>query len=100
MKICLRLLEDIWTVGKTSTLMVRKLCQGICRMPLVSFFYKTYLDANNSGNMENRSSDSGIIVYVNNVPIDEERHCCGKRYVVLLWSIGGLPPACYSFWIH
>ena len=30
---------------------------------------KAYVDANHSGNMENRSSHSGIIIYVNNEPI-------------------------------
>ena len=30
---------------------------------------KAYVDANYSGNMENRRSHSGIIIYVNNAPI-------------------------------
>ena len=30
---------------------------------------KAYMDANHAGNMENRRSHSGIIIYVNNAPI-------------------------------
>ena len=30
---------------------------------------KAYVDANHAGNMENRRSHYGIIIYVNNVPI-------------------------------
>ena len=30
---------------------------------------KAYVDANHSGNMTNRRSHSGIIIYVNNAPI-------------------------------
>ena len=33
-------------------------------------------------------------------PDDEERHCCGKSYVVRLWSTGGFPPVWYSYWSH
>ena len=30
---------------------------------------KSYVDANHEGNMANRKSHSGIIIYVNNAPI-------------------------------
>ena len=30
---------------------------------------KDYVDTNHAGNMENRRSHSGIIIYVNNAPI-------------------------------
>ena len=30
---------------------------------------KAYVDANHAGNMENRMSHSGIIIYINNAPI-------------------------------
>ena len=34
-----------------------------------SIVIKPYVDANHAGNMENRTSHSGIIIYVNNSPI-------------------------------
>ena len=42
------------------------------------FVIKAYVDANHSGNMENKRSHSGLIIYVNNAPTIWYSKCQNK----------------------